>query len=237
MLNTPKHVEVSNNGIVFYSNHVSSGIHSYISEDGTIQTEKTYKHFEQFSKRSKLIRVFFAVVIVVISCISIFSSHNSNLATMSLAFLAFAANNFFLLCEYFFHSHISKRSRKKRQFYAAKNILFNAYEMLEGIPNLWELQKVSMYAYDLDLYTKIFQTFHGLLLSMFFFFFKYSSFFKAIGFYIVAYIIATIISIILNKTKIFLYLECLFLAEPNDIQLETVIKNLEAWIESEKKFV
>lgn len=235
-MNTPKHVEVTDNGIIFYSNYVSSGIHSYISEAGTVEVEKTYQHFERSSKRTKLTKVFLAVLLVIISLVTSFLLDFIGIFQAILAFLAFAYRNFFLLCEYFFEAHIAKKSTGQ-QFYAAKNMVFNAYEMLQGIPNLWELQKISKYAYDSDLYKKIIQTFRGLIVAISFFFLEYTTFFKFLWFYIVASTIATIISRILHKTKIFMYLEWLFLAEPNDIQLQAVINGLEKWIESEQKFV
>lgn len=232
----PKHVETTPKGITFYSNYASYGIHSYISEDGTIQTEKTYRYFPRSSNRVKMNKVIIAVLLVIVSFVLSFLLDFLGIFQATLAFLFLAYGNFFLLCEYSFEAHINKKSTGQ-QFYAAKNMVFNAYEMLQGIPNLWELQKVSKFAYDSDLYLIILQTFRGLIASTFFIFFEYTTVFKILWLYFVASTIATIISKILHKTKIFMYLEWLFLAEPTDLQVEAVIKGLEKWIESEQRFV
>lgn len=232
----PKHVETTPKGITFYSNYASYGIHSYISEDGTIQTERTYQHFPRLSKRVKMTKVILAILLVIVSFVLSFLLDFLGIFQATLAFLFLAYGNFFLLCEYSFEAHINKKSTGQ-QFYAAKNMVFNAYEMLQGIPNLWELQKVSKYACDSDLYSKIIETSKGLLVLTFSLFFEYTTFLDGIWFYFVAYTIATIISKLLQKTKIFMYLEWLFLAESTDLQVEAVIKGLEKWIESEQRFV
>lgn len=235
-INIPKHVEVTENGIIFYSNHKPEhGIYSYIQENKYKVERINTQHFKQPSKHNTIKKGILAILLIILSLIS--QSHTSlNLSAAVFSFLLFAYGNFYKLCEYFFHSHISKKHRKCQQFHAAKHMVLNSYKRLGGVPNLWETKKKEKYYSDCEMYTRICETFQGVLLSICFCYYDSPlKFFKILGFYIISSIISQFITNVLKYLNILIHFEWLFLSNPTDMDLQVFIDGLDSWIQLENE--
>lgn len=229
----PKKVEVTENGLIFYSNHMPEfGVYCYISEGKTKVDRIRTELFKQPTRGKILIKLIIAVLLFITAFAteSLFSSVNIYASTIT--FLIFAYKDFCALWEDFFHIHISKKNRKRQQFYAAKNMILNSYQKLDGIPNLWEIKTKSKYSYSCDIYTRICATFHGILLSVCFCFYNYTfNIVKILTFYMFTYIICRIF----HKLRIFIRLEWLFLENPSNAVLQCSIDGLSEWLELENE--
>ena len=230
----PKHVEETENGLIFYSNQKPGfGVQSYLSEDNEINLKYNFFHLiEKTNQRRTLKEAIIALLLVVMAFV-LRPYVSINIVGGTLMFLISCYTHFFTLCEKFFHSHITKKGREQQQFYTAKHMLLNSYKKLNGIPNLWELK--NKYYNECDLYTIIHDTFIAILFSIAFYFYQFSSIGQFLLFYTGNYVVCSIISRVIQKLNLFTHLEWFFLAEPTDLQLQTAIKGLEAWIEMESK--
>ena len=230
-ISIPKHVEVTENGIIFYSNHKpEDGIYSYVSGKQVKAERINTQHFKQPTKHRTIKKAIIAILLILISLLA--ESHIClNLPAATFAFLLLAYGNLYKLCEDFFHAHISKKHRKYQQFHAAKHMVLNSYKRLGGVPNLWETKKKDKYYSDCEMYTKICETFQGILLSICFCYYDSPlRFFRILWFYIIASIISQFITNVLKNLNILIHFEWLFLANPTDIDLQVFIDGLDMWL-------
>ncbi len=223
----PKHVEITNNGIIFYSNRKPREfIHAYI-EGKEIKLEKNL-----FSSEQTKNKVFFklSIAIAFMFFAFVFQKRSSfNITGASVMFLLCCYGNFFHLCEEFFYTHISKKKRRHQKIYTSKIMLFNTYKKLNGIPNLWEINN----KFDDELHEKIILTLRNLLFSVSFIFYTYKNIFQFLEFYFLSTIITSTVAQLLGKTRI--HLQWLFFSEPTNLELQCVLDGFCKWIQSESE--
>ena len=227
-INIPKHVKVTDNGIIFYSNMYTRGIHSYI-ENNEVKSERIFLSSESFN-----VHTFLKLIIAIALMLSAFTLQKRlslNVIAATIIFLLYGYGNFVTLCEKFFYAHMSKKKRRHHRIYVAKNMLFNTCRKLNGIPNLWEIKN----KFDKELDQKIMQTLAALLLSISFLFYKYENILQLFGFLIVITFIIEILLQILKKTKLLLHLQWLFWSEPTDIEIQCVLDAFCEWLRLEDK--
>lgn len=231
----PKHVKATNNGVIFYSNSMpENGIHIYQTPNG-IQCERINNTHTETASSNKFKHFIIAIIFIGLAFViqKLPINKNFNALTATFIFLIFCYGSFVSLCEDFFHAHISKKNNYRQRLQTAIHMVLNSYKKLDGIPNLWELEKISKFHFPSELHTKICVTFRGLVFSIASGFYLHSFHMgRILGLY---FIVTFFTQLLHHHSKFFLHLEWFFITEPSDNELQLVITGLEKWISLELK--
>lgn len=226
------------NGIIFYSNTVSSlGIESYVDENGEIHSaiipiniflDDSYSNEFPFGKTLTKMQILLLDIALVL--LTAFFSKSLTI-TLAMIFFALACSKkFFLFVANSMSLKIGKNKSTAR-FHAAEHMAINAYSKLERVPSLKEIKNYSPFCHRCDSRLVIFDIMHciiifisiaciGILHPIVCFFILISSF----G-----------LVPLLNKVGLLKFLQVFILSKPTDLELQVAIKGLEEFEKLEEK--